>query len=858
MAFKDLRTTTVREFDGGLNVVNDDLNMDTRFSKVEINMFNNINGTKAKRYGTQFLKDIKTYDIVEETFENVETNSKYYLTLLYDKSFDVNRNSSIRLVHEDGQTSTDTLIKSYSTSTIVIENVFSLTEQGDIIGYQVYNSTDKTWSETYECTLLFINDSKDIQLSKPIYHQIVKNDKIIITSPETLSENLLNKKFTITSVNNNSSNLTYFRDKNTITIDISDAELNKSDEWFNGDKIIYNLVDEKFNRASSGELNNNAYYSKVDSLKILVNENSDLIAGHTIDIYLNEDYSGTKYTQTISEVVIEGEGSDKKKYLIINNIPDELKNQNKLYVKHDNRNIKGNRIINVTYYIDKLILVSDIGEVVAVDGQMNAIIIWNDLIAKTVNPEQDINGWHDTTSVCFTVFNGILTAWNGVDKPLAIDLNNQIPCNFLYDEGTGSNAFVPIAKYAIAFNHYLVCGNIFDETEGIYLEDKISISSKDAIGTFYSGDQDDLSNDAVELRLGTTISSNKQIIKGLSRYRDRLVVGFDEVSVFGVLGNYTELVVDEEEGTTRQVHTPQFEDVIDNNGCICNRSYASINTELICLDYSGVPLFKRTGIYSTIMPGRISNLIAPELYSSFIGLKEKTVEDKIFSVNNPKENQYLLFIPNNDEYDDITEYICYAYTINNNNKQSATSGAWSKFTGWNFQCGCTSALNDVYLINKTKIYLLGSINNPIYADYVDDPDYPVTDNEPSGKEIEFDWEFPWADFGDRSATKHSRYLAISSTGNSEFNIDFFIDYIYYNNYYNKLDPQLTMNFLAGDSNGWGNGKQNYGGGRITNNELLFAWTTKFKIAKFRLHGASKYKLNINSITLYYQMGNIRR
>ena len=54
------------------------------------------------------------------------------------------------------------------------------------------------------------------------------------------------------------------------------------------------------------------------------------------------------------------------------------------------------------------------------------------------------------------------------------------------------------------------------------------------------------------------------------------------------------------------------------------------------------------------------------------------------------------------------------------------------------------------------------------------------------------------------------------------------------------------------------GEQSYGGGRITNNEQLFAWTTKFKIGKFRIHGASKDKLNINSITLYYQMGNIRR
>ena len=75
-----------------------------------------------------------------------------------------------------------------------------------------------------------------------------------------------------------------------------------------------------------------------------------------------------------------------------------------------------------------------------------------------------------------------------------------------------------------------------------------------------------------------------------------------------------------------------------------------------------------------------------------------------------------------------------------------------------------------------------------------------------------------------------------------------------------------MDFVAGDSYGYGNGNTNdrnlgrqlYGGGRRTNTEFLFAWTTKFKIGKFRIYGSSKYKLNINSLTLYYQKGNIRR
>lgn len=891
MAFRDLKTTTIREFNGGLNVVNDDLNMSTKYSKIETNIFNSIDGTKAKRYGTKFLKDLKSYDIVEETFTNVELITIDYLTLLYDETLNASTSDYIKFIHEDETESSSVPIFAATSDTITIKNSFdpAITEQGTIKKFKIFRTKTQTWSTAIDISRFTIfEDNTKITINKPIFRNIVKGNEVKLTGPEDLDEKLLNNTYTVTSVNRNGSNILYFSNRNTITLDITSAGLSFTSNSYLGYlspityRLIYAKEPEDYDRLSQSaayfenRVTNNGYLIKKYKLKILTDNNSDLIAGHVIDIYLNSDYSGTKYTKTVTDVVIEEDDNlVKHRYILIDVTEDALKNATTLYVKHDNRNFSGDRIINCVYYVDKIISVTNKGEIIATDGQMNSILIWNDTIAKTVNPENDVSGWKDTTNVCFTVFNGILTVWNGVDKPVAIDLQETIPCNFLYDAGTGSNAFVPIAKYAISFNHYLVCGNIYNEETGVYEEDKLSISSRDMIGTFYDG-SNDASNDAVELNLGTIISSNKQIIKGLSRYRDRLVIGFDEVSVFGTLGNYEEQVTDAEKGTTKQVHVPSLEDVIDNNGCICNRSYASINSELICLDYSGVPLFKRTGIYSTILPGRISELVAPEIYSSFINLTERTTEEKIFSIHNPKENQYLLFIPNADDYDDITEYICYAYTLSNNNKQTATTGAWSKFTGWNFQCGCTSALNDIYLINKTKIYQLGSINNPYYADYIDDPDYPATDTEPSGKAIEFEWEFPWADFGDRSATKHSRYLSISSTGTSEFCIDFFTDYIYYNNYYKQLDPQLTMDFVAGDSYGYGNGnyatkdttineinvtytgKQNYGGGRITNNELLFAWTTKFKIAKFRIHGSSKYKLNINSITLYYQIGNIRR
>ena len=878
MAFGQLKTATIREFNGGLNVVQDDLNMETKYSKIEINMFNNINGTKSKRYGTRFLKDVKNYPEVENIFENCTHRIKKYMTLYNDNTMQLNIGDYITLYKEDGTTDEIRLtILSLSSNRIKVDKPDNYSSESNFTKYKAYNKKTRLWTDFItDINITFVGNF--IYLDKPVYSLIKSNDVIKILEGENVDSSLIGKEFTVFSVNSSNNNQLFDRD--TITIDISEAEFNYSSQWLNG-KIKYTKIvnkEEDYVRFSVNikkgddesyappeetetQITNSAYFYNINQTVIpVVDEIKNLLIGHTISIYSDENFSNlimNSYIYDI-ELVFNNDTNEYDRYFIIQDEQELLKNYTTLYIKHDNRSITGTKIINCYYFIDKIIGVTNIGEVIMIDGEMNSSIIWNNKIAETLNKENDVSGWHETSSVCFAPFNGILTIWNGIDKPLAIDLNStKNPCNYLYDAGTNSNAHVPIAKYAFGFNHYLICGNIIDN-EGSY-PDRISISARDSIGTFYSGDENDLSNDAVQLDLGTIISSNKQVIKGISRYRDKLVIGFDSVSLFGTLGTYEEVIEDEELNIIRQIHTPNFEDLIEDHGCISNRTFASINNELICLDYNGVPLFKRTGIYSIILPTRISNLIFPEIYTSITGLKENIIEDNTFSLHNPKNNQYLLFIPQVDEENNQIGSICFAYTLDNVSNAQTTGGSWSKFLGWNFNCGCTTALNEIILIKNTKIYKLGNINDEIYADYIDDPDYPPKDEEDiSGKEIYFEWEFPWADFGNRASTKHSRYISISSKGTSPFTIDLYTDYIYYNNVYNKRDPQLSLDFVGGDSVGWGNGKQNYGGSRITNNELLFAWTTKFKIAKFSINGSSKYKLDINSLTIYYQSGNIRR
>lgn len=749
-SFNSLQTTTIREFSGGLNVVTDDLNMDTSYSTIETNVFNNINGTKSVRYGTKMFAN----------FTGTEVHKTISVSRVTKRTYRFNQPQTNRL-------SVGTYVSVYQNSTDI----------NPVLSGTVVIST-QTYFEIYSYST-FVN------LSGTVY-------------------------------------LDYF------VLDI------------NYNKISTNFV--SFN-------DKNVYVLDNDNLKEL----NYLYVGSTVQIYYNNSW--------INKVVTDIDYNNGYFYI------DNNENLNQLELKFSYNTFNGSRIINGTYFIDKLVLVSDIGEICLVDGEGNLSIVFNSNIANIINPEQP-GGWHNTTSVCFAVFNGILTIWNGLDKPLAVDLtNSKIPCNYLVDTGTMSNSYVPIAKYAIAFNHYLVVGNIYDEEEGKYVTDRLCISAKDSIGTFYTGLSTDTGNDAVNIDLGTIISSNSQTIKGLSRYRNQLVVGFDDVTVFGTLGDYVE--TEEKVGdeyVKHSNHIPKFEDVIDNHGCISNRTFASISSELICLDYSGLPNFRRGNLTAQVVPKRISEKIAPELYQSYIKLDENVIEDQIFGIINPKENQYLLFIPNNSDYSSITETICYAYTLNSATS-SVSDGAWSKFIGWNFDYGITSALNTVFLGKGKKLYVLGSIDNPYYADYIDDPLYPAENKEDTkGKAIDFIWEFPWADFGDRSAIKKSRYLALSTTGTAKFNIDFFVDYIYKDRMTDELLPSLSMDFVAGDSYGYGNGNsptenlgnQLYGGGRRTNTEFLFAWTTKFKIGKFRISGSTKYKLNINSITLYYLRGNIRR
>lgn len=484
-------------------------------------------------------------------------------------------------------------------------------------------------------------------------------------------------------------------------------------------------------------------------------------------------------------------------------------------------------IVNMTYFQDRLVMVLENGIVVEANDTGASRIIFNNAIGQRANSS---NAWGTTAFVSFAVFNGQLIACNGVNKPLLIDFNQTFPCKYLVDVASGSNANTPVARYVLGMNNYVVMAGDLANPSRVY------ISNSGTSGTWQG---DAAPNDAVNIDVGKFAQSQDNTIRGLGRFRDRLAVTFAGSTVLGSLGTY--------DGAN---HVPDFNDVIQNNGSIAHRSLVDLGDDLLMCDNIGVPSLGRAQFTGQLRPQRVSELIDPEIQRAILALSVGGAENGIFAVHNQREAQYMLFVPNNNVPGSTTETICYVYTV----IPTQRIAAWSIIRGWNWTCGTTSALRRVFFAKGRKYYAYGAEEDQIHGDLIGDP--AISDST-NGNPITFAWELPWADFGDRALVKMMRYLALSTEGTAQFTVQLFVDNIYRNTS-QALDPTLTMNFVGGESGGFGAGEQPYGGGRRTIEERGFAWTTKCRIAKFRFSGSTTAPLRVIDITISYQRGSIRR
>jgi len=527
-------------------------------------------------------------------------------------------------------------------------------------------------------------------------------------------------------------------------------------------------------------------------------------------------------------------------------------------------------IVGCEYFSNFVVAVGINGKVVRVNSAGEVDLIWDDNFASSLSGSPA--GWSTTGFVSFAIFNGELIICNGVNKPLI--LNAAVEATYLQDLADLSNANIPIARFVLTHGRYLVMAGDFD----VGAEDRLYISNTDTSGTFVGASDP---NDAISVDLGSRVPSGSHAIKGLGRFRDRLMVFFENAFLPGTLGNFVD-----------DVHVPIFDDAIENIGALSHRVIQTLSEDMLFADNAGVSNVKRALITGTVTSERASQLISPE-YLKAIGNLTTTasLEDRTWSLWDSRSNNYMLFIPDNNVAADTTETRCFVYKKNKPLKIEA----WADWRNWNFRSGCRSALKRIFLTEGTQIFLMGEeFDNEIFKDYEGDQemwddntpwgDYtgwtPVADATDSGVPIRFAWELPWSDNNERFLTKASRYINFDTEGDNRFTVQMFTD----NNYEDRtdlgedwvedtlkwddglgwdievLDPALEMVFEGGDAPGFGLDEfgEDYGGGVPTRLENLVAWTARYKIEKLRMTGDATKQLKFVSITLAYQVGSPRR
>lgn len=535
-------------------------------------------------------------------------------------------------------------------------------------------------------------------------------------------------------------------------------------------------------------------------------------------------------------------------------------------------------IINMEYFAENLIVVGSNGKLVRVDKNGDFYLLFDQKFANALPGSP--NPWGTTDFVSFATFNAELVVCNGLDKPLTISKGMKV--TYLQDLATGSNANTPICKYVKTIGRYLVMAGDPDNVSTLY------ISGTDT--TTFVGDP---STDAVNYDLSSRVSRGSDTIKGIGGFRDKLVVGFEEMMLPATLGTFT-----------GDDHTPTFGDVIDNHGVVSHHTMLSIGDDLLFADLNGIHSMRRATFTGATKVDEMSSLINPEIQTWMDRIIEGTngiviAENSIFSVYDSQSHTYMLFVP--DSSYNVKETLVFSYR----KVDALKIDQWQSYGDWNFVAACQSQLKRIFFADRLDggvIWRMGEEHDlrrtnykkhALTRDYIgrqetfdDDTPFedgtgwsPVSDVNDSGVPISWVWELPWFDNDDRFAVKNSKYINFDTVGSDKFTCKMFVDNIYYDSEdfgetfldgtlfddglgwdVDVFDPTLSMEFVGGSSPGYGAGKfgRNFGGGRPTQLEQLYAWTTPYKIGKLRFEGDSINGLKFVSITLGYCSGSIRR
>jgi len=239
-----------------------------------------------------------------------------------------------------------------------------------------------------------------------------------------------------------------------------------------------------------------------------------------------------------------------------------------------------------------------------------------------------------------------------------------------------------------------------------------------------------------------------------------------------------------------------------------------------------------------------------------------------------------------------TETVAYALTYNKGLKIKA----WSRYRGWNFRAGTTSLYGRVFLADKSHIWRMGSRYDPIFADFKGLYDHIFANNtlykvgekvrdaltnevftcqiqhtssassfeinreqNPNnwiiykGLPINFDIEFPWADFDKRDMTKLLKSINVDAKGTDRFTVEMYIDYYYKHKVTGARTPLLSMDMIGGDEGAFGVQQQSFGAGRLATRQRPIPFEARGKLFKLRIHGSTIEPLRFIAFIFGYKI-----
>lgn len=300
----------------------------------------------------------------------------------------------------------------------------------------------------------------------------------------------------------------------------------------------------------------------------------------------------------------------------------------------------GGRDIYGRYFSDNLIVFSDIGEIVRVDGTATVTPLWNAGIAAGKAPV--VPPWGPCRRISAEIIKGRLIAVNGAtnDKPLEIlpDISGVLQCNYLLDgatPGSGGNTSIPKADFVIAADRYA----LYVSTERG--PTKVDVT---AANTYNVTDRNTTPADAKEIDLGMVTQSVETTILGANVIRAKVFIAFHDRSQLGELGTYDSV----------GVHTPSFKDNIAMLGSFSHASIVSLGNDLLCAAINGINSLSISAQSGEFTPATISDLIHPVLLRHLGRLSEDDRRYRTFAVWDSNFRSYMLFVP---KYSAVT-YTC--------------------------------------------------------------------------------------------------------------------------------------------------------------------------------------------------------